>query len=406
MKAKKTATRTMAARLLALVLVCLLSLSLFAGCKSKKDEEKPVNALADKDVYTLDKLSADDARLNKTVASVGKEELTNRTLQVIYYMQFFSFMNVYGSYASQIGLDTTKPLSAQTSIDEGGLSWEQFFLREALDQFHELSAIGEKARAEAFEMPQDVGEQIQSVLKDLQQQSDNYGYDNVDGYLSDSFGEGVSLDTYKEFLNLYFYAMAYEQDHYDAIECTDAELLEYFIAHQEDYSGVSADTPNVNVRHILITPEDADGDGSSTEEEKAAAKAKAEALLAEYQENPTEENFAALANANSADPGSNTNGGLYEDVYPSQMVQPFNDWCFDGSRKNGDTGIVETSYGYHVMYFVTRTEEYYWKELAKSGFAGEIMDAWLAEILEAAPMTVDYGAIVLSPMPTSPTADK
>ena len=33
------------------------------------------------------------------------------------------------------------------------------------------------------------------------------------------------------------------------------------------------------------------------------------------------------------------------------MVTEFNDWCFDESRQPGDTGIVETSYGVHVMYF-------------------------------------------------------
>ena len=34
------------------------------------------------------------------------------------------------------------------------------------------------------------------------------------------------------------------------------------------------------------------------------------------------------------------------------MVKPFEDWCFDESRKPGDTGIVESDYGYHVMYYV------------------------------------------------------
>jgi hypothetical protein len=34
------------------------------------------------------------------------------------------------------------------------------------------------------------------------------------------------------------------------------------------------------------------------------------------------------------------------------MVAEFENWCFDESRKPGDTGIVQTTYGYHVMYFV------------------------------------------------------
>lgn len=33
------------------------------------------------------------------------------------------------------------------------------------------------------------------------------------------------------------------------------------------------------------------------------------------------------------------------------MVEDFENWCFDASRQVGDTGIVESTYGYHVMYF-------------------------------------------------------
>ena len=114
-----------------------------------------------------------------------------------------------------------------------------------------------------------------------------------------------------------------------------------------------------NVRHILITPEHVHAEGEThedgetySEEELAAAKATAEELLAAWQSGEaTEEAFAALANEKSAD-GDGTTGGLYENVYPGQMVESFEDWCYDASRKTGDTGIVESTYGYHIMYFV------------------------------------------------------
>ena len=85
----------------------------------------------------------------------------------------------------------------------------------------------------------------------------------------------------------------------------------------------------------------------------------------------TEESFAALANENSEDPGSSTNGGLYEDVYPGQMVDSFDAWCFDEARQPGDTGIVKTDYGYHVMYFVSKGEEIFWFETAKGDLLSE-----------------------------------
>ena len=114
--------------------------------------------------------------------------------------------------------------------------------------------------------------------------------------------------------------------------------------------------PLVNVRHILIkfeggTTDSTTGTTTYSDEEKEAAKQKAEEILDEWMSgDATEDSFAALANEKSDD-GNGTTGGLYENVYPGQMVSSFNDWCFDESRQPGDTGIVETSYGVHVMYF-------------------------------------------------------
>lgn len=101
----------------------------------------------------------------------------------------------------------------------------------------------------------------------------------------------------------------------------------------------------VNVRHILIATDD------STSENEANLTAKR--ILKEWKNGKkTEESFAELAKLNSSDTGSILNGGLYENVKNGDMVEEFNDWIFDSSRKSGDTDIVKTDYGYHIMYFV------------------------------------------------------
>ena len=107
----------------------------------------------------------------------------------------------------------------------------------------------------------------------------------------------------------------------------------------------------------------------------------------------TEDSFAALANEKSQDPGSNTNGGLYENVYKGQMVEPFENWCFDESRVPGDTGLVKTSYGCHVMYFVSSTP--IWEYYAKSGWVSQQTDNFIAALADSHPMEVDYSAIKL-----------
>ena len=117
------------------------------------------------------------------------------------------------------------------------------------------------------------------------------------------------------------------------------------------------DSYTVAVRHILLRTETAasDADDAAKAEIDAAnaqVKQQAEELLAQWKAGEaTEDSFAQLAKENSADSNA-ADGGLYTGVYEGQMVDTFNDWCFDPARKSGDTGIVETSYGYHIMYFV------------------------------------------------------
>ena len=97
----------------------------------------------------------------------------------------------------------------------------------------------------------------------------------------------------------------------------------------------------VNVRHILLS--------TATYGSDEAAKAKAEEILAGFA--GSADAFAALANEYSEDTGSNTNGGLYENVGKGEMTEAFDAWIYADGRKAGDTGIVKTDYGYHVMFF-------------------------------------------------------
>lgn len=129
------------------------------------------------------------------------------------------------------------------------------------------------------------------------------------------------------------------------------------------FEGVNENKMNlVNVRHILLafeggTTDQTTGETTYTEEEKKAALDKANAVLDTYNAGEkTEDSFTALVADNSKDTGSVNNGGLYEDVYPGQMVEAFNDWCFDEARQTGDVEIVETEYGYHIMYYVGTSE--------------------------------------------------
>ena len=133
----------------------------------------------------------------------------------------------------------------------------------------------------------------------------------------------------------------------------------------------------VAVRHILIQPESTEDDASWEE-----AKEKIDTIYAKWKKKPTEDYFATLAGEESSDPGSKDNGGLYESVTPGQMVDTFDAWCFDADRKEGDTDIVKTSYGYHLMYFV-KNNGAYWKTQVPTDMANDYIEKNVTEKLEA-----------------------
>ncbi len=172
---------------------------------------------------------------------------------------------------------------------------------------------------------------------------------------------------------------------------TDAEGNEttngYYVVY---YVGSNDNTFDlVNVRHILVsfeggTTDESTGVTTYSDEEKAAAKKAAEDLLNEWKSgDATEDSFAVLAAEKTTDTGSAENGGLYENVYPGQMVVNFNDWCFDSSRKAGDTGIVETNYGYHVMYFVGNSDLTYRDFLIENELRSADVAEWHNTTVEA-----------------------
>ncbi len=114
------------------------------------------------------------------------------------------------------------------------------------------------------------------------------------------------------------------------------------------------DVDTVSVRHILFKTVD-DENKPLDDDKIKEAKSKAEKTLAEWKAGDADEDsFADYAVDLTEDTGSQSNGGLYENVTPGQMIKEFNDWIFDKARKEGDCDIVETTYGYHIIYFVSK----------------------------------------------------
>lgn len=336
----------------------------------------------------------------EAVATAGDSTLTNGQLQILYWRSVQNFYAQYGTYAQYFGLDHTQSMDTQVCGVADGLTWEQYFLQDALNNWTIFEAVAQQAREAGFQMSDENREQMNTMEDGLLETATNNGFTDITAMIARNFGAGATLEDYKSFWEMYFLSSDYYNEITGSFAPTAEEIAEYFNTHEAEYAdnGLDKTTSSVDVRHILILPEGATIETVTTEEFSdeawAAGEQKAQEILDQWLSgDKTEDGFATLANENSADTGSNTNGGLYSGVTEGQMVEAFNDWCFDSSRQVGDYGIVKTQYGYHIMYFCG--SQLLWESQAKSDLLAQLSNDFINNAVEAADVKIDYSAIKL-----------
>ncbi len=151
----------------------------------------------------------------------------------------------------------------------------------------------------------------------------------------------------------------------------------YYVAYMVSTAAKDTSVASADVRHLLVQAETKTADGKELNELQktknfAEAKKEAEALLEQWKAgDATEESFAALVKEHTDDAGSKETGGLYEGIAnDGKYVQEFTDWALE-PHKPGDTGIVKTTYGYHIMYFVTNDGLEKWESDTRAAIAND-----------------------------------
>ena len=269
-----------------------------------------------------------------------------------------------------------------------------------------------KTKAETFKSKITDEKSFKTLASEYEKLAENEDYEK---YLTDdtlTLSEDSSVSTYASDEKLLDWVKtAKEGDTY--LTSNSASSTVYYMVEPVHKA---ADETTYDVRHILIkfpeeeadtaeTEETTDKDDEKAEEETTEAKKeekkevevkefdaskydatvvnavktpvtdaesynKAVDVLTSYLEgDKTEDAFAALAVINSADSNA-ADGGIYEDVPVGQMVSEFEGWALDKSRKAGDVGIVETTYGYHIMYFI-EAETTTWSDTIRNDLAAE-----------------------------------
>lgn len=374
------------------------------GTTGATDSSEPYVPKIGEGVYSKTSFTVSDQELvdhhNDVVATIGEDTLTMSELQTYYWISVYSFLNDYSYYLSMFGMDVSVPLDQQQCPETDG-TWQQYFLHEALNGWHVNQALVLTGKAQNMSLKEDIAKELASLKEELKKGAEEGKYASVDEMLQKNFGPGVTQEGYVAYMDDYYGGYSFYLQTYDSLKVTDDEIEKYFTENKDalkEANITKEEGKSIDIRHILLTPEggttDSNGNTTYTEDAWNKCKEKAQGILDTWLAGEkTEESFAALANTHSTDPGSNTTGGLYQGVASGDMVEEFDAWCFDSSRKVGDHGLVKTDYGYHIMFF--SAEEPRWVAECRNGVKSTKIDEIMANASKEYPMTVDYEKIML-----------
>ena len=325
------------------------------------------------------------------VATAGDATLTADILQLYYGLTVSSWQ----ADGTQPAPDWSLPLDVQECpLDTAAITWQQFFLQRALDTWHLHAAlIGHSATAvmkldpEFAPNAQDHEDQLEDTMpamKYLYGRDPSYQINELNRAFIETLPDLLAELGGGEALAGALGGSVAEEADLLALAKLLNEAYAYFIWARwqalPEEEPVAGDT--VTFRHVLLIPEDGDWE---------ACEKKANELLTLYrsQKKVDEPRFAVVANENSMDQGTKLNGGLYEYVARGQMEEALDAWLFDPARTPGETGVIRSSLGVHILYY---------RGMFSVPDRSAVGKALIAQALEQFPMTVRYPDIRLEDM--------
>jgi len=378
------------------------------------------------------------AAADTVIATMDGANLTNGQLQVYYWLEVAAWRQ--GDHEAEP--DFSRPLDTQTcEIDNSVGSWQQFFLRKALNAWHAQQALVFMSRDEGVPTEEEYKPDLEKraeymtgmpateylyaweksyspnrlhqayldavpdMLKTLA--ADN-GFADNDAQARAIAGAGASgrdLISYTHTSNLaymYFTEMGYH------FEPTAEEIEEWYNSHSDRCPGNTEKT--VDIRHILLIPDNAmygaDGTITASDDDWNACLERANELVVQWQKrvsstrfaqyavvDTAETRFSEFAKDHSEDPGSSINGGLYVNLRQGQLAPELDAWCFDSARQHGDYAVIRSAAGYHVLFFSSAREG--WQAEAEAGLISQMYEELVSGAMDDYPMEVDYSSIRL-----------
>lgn len=298
--------------------------------------------------------------LHDTYVRIGDHEMTKLEYDYYYYSSVNSYLSMYGSLISYMGLDTTVDFDEQ-QYDET-MTWKDYFDSTAVDQATQIYALLDDAQKNGFTY--DTTEEYTSYVDSIKEAAANSG-DSLSDYYKSYFGSYATEANMEGFIKDGLVAAAYYDQLVADQEISADEVKTYYEENRNSYDQVDYKSK------VFETPANEEENKSDVDLEVEEREQQAQELLAAVQNGEAVEGFE-----------------LSEGVKMSSVPSCASDWLFDDARAEGDIEVFTDEYTSDV--YVVQFEKKYYDETNDESISTLLAGQKAGEYIQA--LTEGYAA--------------
>ena len=336
--------KTKIKKLAILVMACAMTFSVLTltGCNDEtQDDPTDVTESSETDIDENDVTEPVDVPINlENVYEPALMERLNKSFTIdgntitqaeynFFYVTAYTEFSTYayaGYYPATYSGFLDLEADCEYLADEGG-KWGDFLDTQVKREIQKVYIMNDLAQDVGLALTEEDLESMDATVEMIENEAQANSIE-ADRYLAQHYGEDMSIALFTQIMEKNFLANSY----YD-----------YYLSNYEfDEDEVMLPT----VRHILFPAE-----REAAEDEIAEARSLAEDVMSEV----SEYQDMVLVGDRETTAERAAESAEYT-VQLGQLVQELDDWCFDSEREEGDLDIIQTRFGFHVVYFVGMTE--------------------------------------------------
>jgi len=305
-------------------------------------------------------LNSDYIRQNVTAITVGGVDFSAVEYDFFFNNTFNEYQEMVwqavGDFAPQLLPVAHIPLRNQIQNHETGLTWDEFFHYQTVDQLSRLVLLYNAAAEYGYVMREEAREAMEEEIETLRTLTEAQLGLSLNNALPRLYGRGMNERIFRRLLTITFTANSFSDYMFEAFTYTEQELEEFYEENRDLFD-------NFYYRHILIRadlPDEVDFDSwdeyeASREEALEVARREAERIASELE---SEDDFIAMALEQDPEQFAEPESTLR--INPGEWLGGlYGPWMREAGRAYGDTTTGETPLGAFVVFFVNRDPNEY-----------------------------------------------